>query len=81
MLSYCDKKCLENWTCEITKNYLKDDKVINVTWVMGTLTRAAGYVAYDVTKNLIVISLRGSANAENWVSDFTFDAVPYSRCK
>ena len=48
---------------------------------MGTLTRAAGYVAYDVTKNLIVVSLRGSANAENWVSDFTFDAVPYSRCK
>lgn len=30
---------------------------------MGTLTQAAGFVAYDHTKNLIIISLRGSANA------------------
>ncbi len=30
---------------------------------MGTLTRAAGFVAYDETKKLIVVSLRGSANA------------------
>jgi len=61
--SYCDKKCLESWSCEITKNYLKNDKVINVTHVMGTLTRASGFVAYDLTKNLIVVSFRGSANA------------------
>jgi hypothetical protein len=30
---------------------------------MGTLTRASGFIAYDLTKDLIVISLRGSANA------------------
>jgi hypothetical protein len=29
---------------------------------MGTLTRASGFIAYDQTKDLIVISLRGSAN-------------------
>ena len=48
---------------------------------MGTLTRAAGFVAYDHTKNVIVVSLRGSANAENWISDFSFDSVQYSKCK
>jgi hypothetical protein len=30
---------------------------------MGTVTRAAGFVVYDQTKNLIIVSLRGSANA------------------
>ena len=73
--SYCDRKCLEGWTCEITKNYLKNDVVTNVTFLIGTLTRAAGFVAYDHTKNVIVVSLRGSANAENWISDFSFDSV------
>ena len=61
--SYCEKKCIESWNCQITNNYLKSDKIINITHVMGTLTRAAGFVAYDQTKNLIVVSLRGSANA------------------
>lgn len=48
---------------------------------MGTVTRAAGFVAYDQTKNLIVVSLRGSANIQNWVEDFTFDSIPFSKCK
>ena len=48
---------------------------------MGTVTRAAGFVAYDVTKNIIVVSLRGSANPENWISDFSFDTVDYAKCK
>jgi hypothetical protein len=61
--SYCDMKCIESWNCQITNNYLKSDRIINITHVMGTLTRAAGFVAYDQTKNLIVVSLRGSANA------------------
>ena len=79
--SYCDKKCIENWNCQITNNYLKTDKIINVTHVMGTVTRASGFVVYDQTKNLIVVSLRGSANIENWIEDFTFDSVPFSKCK
>jgi hypothetical protein len=45
--SYCDRKCIEKWDCQITNNYLKNDKVLNVTHLMGTITRAAGYVAYD----------------------------------
>jgi len=48
---------------------------------MGTVTRASGYTAYDQTKNLIVISLRGSSNIENWISDFSFDAVDFDKCK
>ncbi len=60
--SYCDKKCIENWDCQVTTNYLKNDKVINISHAMGTLTRAAGFVAFDQTKNLIVVSLRGSSN-------------------
>ena len=79
--SYCDKKCIESWNCQITNNYLKNDKITNITHIMGTLTRAAGFVVYDQTKNLIVVSLRGSANIENWIEDFTFDTVPFSKCK
>ena len=73
--SYCDRKCLEGWTCKITKNYLENDVVTNVTFLIITLTGAASYVAYDHTKNIIVVSLRGSANAENWISDFSYDSV------
>ena len=59
---------------------MKDDKITNVTHVMGILTRAAGFVVYDHTKNLIVVSLRGSANTLNWIEDFTFNTISYSKC-
>jgi hypothetical protein len=36
------------------------DTVQDITYIMGTVTRASGYVAYDKTKNMIVTSWRGS---------------------
>ena len=44
------------------------------------VARAAAYIGYSPSKNLIVISYRGSANIQNWIEDFTFDKIPYKYC-
>jgi hypothetical protein len=30
---------------------------------------------------MVVISWRGSSNAENWIEDFTFAMEPFNGCK
>lgn len=69
VLSYCPKKCLEDWSCQFSKNY---PKLINVTHVNNEVTLAAAYIGYEPISKTVVISWRGSNNAQNWIEDFTF---------
>lgn len=64
ILSYCPKSCLESWTCKFSQNY---PKLINVTHVNNAITLAAAYIGYEPVSKVVVISWRGSANAENWI--------------
>lgn len=67
-LSYCPKKCLEDWSCQDGKHI----NMINVTHVNNPATLASGFVGYRPDKNQIVISFRGSSNIQNWIEDFNF---------
>lgn len=64
ILSYCPKKCLESWSCEFSKNY---PKLINVTHINNDITLAAAYIGYEPVSRTVIISWRGSANAQNWI--------------
>lgn len=78
VLSYCPKKCLENWSCDFGKGF---PKLINVTHSNDIITEAAAYIGYEPESRNVYISWRGSANVENWISDFTFPLEPFSGCK
>lgn len=64
ILSYCPKKCLESWSCEFSKSY---PKLINVTHINNDITLAAAYIGYEPVSKTVIISWRGSANAQNWI--------------
>ena len=39
-----------------------------------------GYVGYSASNNAIVVAFRGSDNTKNWIDDFDFGQIPYSKC-
>lgn len=43
-------------------------------------TDVTGYVALDPTHELIIISFRGSASIQNWITNLDFDTVPNPLC-
>lgn len=78
VLSYCPKKCIEKWDCDFSKNY---PKLINVTHINNDVTLAAVYIGYEPISKNVYISWRGSANAQNWIEDFTIAMEPFEGCK
>lgn len=40
-----------------------------------------GYIGYHSTKNIIIVSMRGTKDIKNWLENFTFKQVNYSVCK
>mgnify|MGYP000232887710 CR=1 FL=1 len=77
-LAYCPKKCLLAWDCESGKQFTNFGEV---THVNNAITLASAYIGYEKKKNLIIVSYRGSANAQNWIEDFNFEMVSYPNCK
>lgn len=75
-LAYCPKKCLDGWSC---KSGVQFD-LVEVTHINNDITLASCYIGYFRSKNLIVVSFRGSANAQNWIEDFNIEMVSYD-CK
>jgi hypothetical protein len=69
ILSYCPKKCIEAWNCQFSEKF---PKLTNVTHVNNDITLAAAYIGYEPISKVVVISWRGSSNAQNWIEDFTF---------
>jgi len=75
--SYCDGEIIDTWTkglpegpgsvreFELSKRITTSDKALQ------------GYVGYDHAKSRIVISFRGSANFENWLSNIDIVPGPY----
>lgn len=45
-----------------------------------TLTGATGYLAFDKTNQVVVLSFRGSESVMNWVMDATIVPVPTDLC-
>lgn len=54
---------------------------MNVTHVNNDITLAAAYIGYEPISKIIVVSWRGSANAQNWIEDFTIGMAPFEACK
>lgn len=42
--------------------------------------KAQGYCGYDPSQNKVIIAIRGSVNAANYLNDLDYAKVKYDRC-
>lgn len=63
-ITHCPKACIEAWTCGTIAHL---PKLVNVTYLDNSVTKASGFIAYDPSNNNLVISWRGSSNTQNWI--------------
>merc|ERR1719378_476966 len=59
--------------------YLKPQDTPNRKW-FETHLHSYGYVAYDQSKNRIVITFAGSYSILNWINNVQLDLVPFGGC-
>lgn len=43
-VAFCPKNCVESWTCGTTAKY---PRLVNVTYIENSVSKAAGYIGYD----------------------------------
>ena len=58
-VAFCPKTCLESWTCGTTAKY---PRLVNVTYIENSVSKAAGYIGYDPSTETIISAWRGSNN-------------------
>eukprot|EP01147_Barroeca_monosierra_P005215 gene5216-8817_t len=64
--SFCDPGHILNNSCA----YCTDSGFQAVGVLHDSLTKAYGYVGYQLNEGWIILSFRGSSNIENWLADF-----------
>lgn len=73
----CHPSAVINWTCGpacSTVGTLSD-----VQFVYNDSMLVRGFVGYDSQRDQIVLSYRGTENIVNWLEDFDFKLIPYTR--
>ncbi|EFQ29729.1 lipase [Colletotrichum graminicola] len=71
----CNDGAPANATITCTADACPDVQANGATMVQyfsGAITGLQGFVALDPTRKNIVLSIRGSSNIRNWLTDFTF---------
>lgn len=69
-------QALEDWTCEGCVD--SGIKLTEITRLHDPDTDGFGFVGYEAQKSLIVVAFRGSHTIKNWISDLTFDSIPFN---
>ena len=73
--TYCAEDQVSRWTC-LSCGFTPAMREVEAF----TLRETLAYVGYNAARDHIVIAVRGSANAMNWLDDFTFELVPFPYC-
>lgn len=53
---------------------------MSVTYLENSITKASGFIGFEISTGTMIISWRGSSNAQNWIEDFNFETTPYLAC-
>ena len=77
-LAYCPKTCLESWQCDSGKNL---PPLTNVSFFNNGINLASVYIGYRPDVNQILLSFRGSASYESWVSEWNHRGSDYKKCE
>ncbi len=73
-VAYRDLSAIKAWNCEVCDKY----KPLNVT--AFNKNNCQGFTAYSPTLDAIILSIRGSENINNWITNAQFTTKTYSRC-
>lgn len=74
-LAYCPSTCIKSWSCKGATETLTE-----VSYFSSAATLAGGYIGYSPSRNLVIISFRGTTNIMNWMEDGHFVKQPYMHC-
>ena len=72
----CPESSLKSWTCKWCYNH-SDFELYSVVETFLLEWHLQAFTGYDPSNQQIVVSFRGSSNAENWFDDFTYFQKPY----
>ena len=72
----CPESQLKSWTCKWCYNH-SDFELHSVVETGYLEWHLQAFTGYDPSGDQIVVSFRGSHNAENWFDDFTYFQKPY----
>lgn len=73
--AYCDSGAITAWNCATCGFHPLFGEVHVVTF-----DDAQAYTGWDASRQEIVVAFRGSSNIPNWISDLTYEKVPYPPC-
>jgi len=77
-ISHCHDNATVAWSC---RECQKVDKLTDVVIINNKETDIHGFVGYHAGQNRVIVAWRGTIDARNWIEDFGFDKIPYTRCK
>lgn len=80
--SYCESTNLENWNCG-TPCENSNFNLQNIQVIYNSSTQTQLYIGYDASKDLIVLSFRGTIETSfiNWLENSKLAQVPYPYCE
>jgi hypothetical protein len=73
-LRYMVKWALYSYSAKSSDNLLSDMVIIE-----NINLESRAVLGYDKSRNYIIVSFRGSSTLQNWISDFNFPLVDYTR--
>lgn len=75
---HCSAEELMGWSCKACKSLERlEGTTINENKLASIMT----YTGYSRSLDKFLLVFRGTVDAINWVEDFTYKQVDYSRCK
>lgn len=76
--AYCSQSNIEQWKVSTVSTLFPNAQDISV--FMNSTGDNLGYSAYIPSNNMIILSIRGSANIENWIENLDAFKTTYSNC-
>ena len=67
---------IDNWNCASCKHY----ELTDVKAFTNSSLKMQGFVGYSSSNKAIIVAFRGSSNIKNWIDDFDFFQIPYTKC-
>jgi len=76
--AYCSQSNIQSWKVSTVSDLYPN--VQDITVFTNSSGDNLGYTAYEETNNLIILSIRGSANIENWFENLDAFKTTYDKC-
>lgn len=56
------------------------EKLLSIVYIYTQITNVMGYAGYLPSTNQIILSMRGTVDVKNWISNLSYKLINYSNC-